>query len=163
MKLYHFSEHKYNVGDIIPPQKGNSISYEIAKDIQKRTIECFDNYIVKHYPNYVLRKKAMFAFDDVKYAHMYGVQSHRKGAIYEIEMNVSYRGPFTLVNGLLSLLDYQDKVDGVLQEYFCPKADWKVFEYIGEEFIVTNVITDRIPYIYDFQIDHDLFDKLFVE
>lgn len=164
MKLYHFSEKQYQIGDIVDLHGMNSISYDEATDKQKRTIDCFDEYIVKHYPQFVLRRNAVFAFDDVKYAHMYGVQTHKKGKVYEIETEFSYKGPFALVNGLFSILDKtdKDKEDCILQEYFSPKAIWKVFEYLSERFVVTNMISGHIPYTYDFQEDHDLFDSLFV-
>ena len=143
VKLYHFTTKEHSIGEIVPNTLGEySFSYSKSNEINKQTIDCFDDYISQEHQNYVLRKHAVYAFDNASYAKRFGDSLCRQlkiniksGHVYEIEMEVSYKGPFVLVNRLQKSLGDSNQEKKVLEEYFCPKEKWKVYEYIGKCFV----------------------------
>ena len=166
VRLYHFCVEAHSIGEVVPNRFGEcSRTYSEGDDLRKKTIDCFDDYISQKYPNYVLRKHAVYAFDKASYAKRFGDSLCRQlkidsGHIYEIEMEASYKGPFALVNRMKQALGNSDQEAKVLEEYFNPKEKWKVYEYLGKEFVVIDEVK-QIPSTFDFDIDYDLDKRLF--
>ena len=158
LRLYHFSTEEYPSGSIVKiPHEECALSYSNGDEMNKNTIDCFDEHISQEYPNYVLRKHAVYAFDKASYARRYGGAN---GHVYEIEMVVSYKGPFVLVNRLRKVLGNPEIVAKVLKEYFEPTEKWKVYEYLGKDFVVIDEVK-QIPPTCDFDIDYDLDKRIF--
>ena len=162
MKLYHVSDKEYNVGQtiVLHPDE-NALSYENADSLQRDTIDCFDNYIDACYPTYLHRRNALFTFDKPQFAFWYNHEGH----IYEVNMKVSYRGPFVLVNTLMQFIDDKNKADAILKEYYNPdysvdKNEWYAFEYLGNEMTIIQRI-DIKTCVDSFSADREKSERLF--
>ena len=161
-RLYHFTTENYSPGQIIVVPEGEfSFSYSQGGEKNKQTIDYFDEYASIHYPNYVPRKKAVFAFDNPRYAFWYNHEGH----IYEVDMKVSYRGPFVLVNTLMQFIDNKNKADAFLKDYYNPdysvdKNEWYAFEYLGNEMTIIQRI-DFKTCIDSFSADREKSERLF--
>lgn len=144
MKLYHVSTIKYNDGDRITLLPDEDASYYInANSVQRDVVNRFDKFIDAYYPTYLHRRNALFAFDNPLYAFWY----NPKGYIFEVDMKVSYKGPFVLVDTLRQFIDNKAKADAILKEYYSPdyvvdKTKWFAFEYLGNNITIIK----QIPY-----------------
>jgi len=145
MKLYHVANNEYQDEQVITvPEGEQAIYYQRADLPQKDTIDCLDNYIYKHYPNYQHRTKLLFAFDSPKFAYCF----NKTGIIYEVEMDVLYKGPFVLNNTLMQFFDDERKAEAIMKEYVNPDnsiddSKWLVFEYLGEEMKIIRRVQDN--------------------
>lgn len=162
MKLYHVSNKEYNIGDTITllPDE-NALYYESADSLQRDAINRFDKYIDAYYPTYLHRRNALFAFDNPQYAFWFNPE----GYIYEVEMKVSYKGPFVLVTTLMQFIDNKNKADAILKEYYSPdysidKTEWYAFEYLGDEMTIIQKI-DYETIKDSFSADNDKSERLF--
>lgn len=142
MKLYHVSTIKYNDGDRITLLPNEEASYyKNADSLQRDVVNRFDKFIDTYYPNYLHRCNALFVFDNPRYAFWF----NPNGYIYEVDMRVSYKGPFVLVTTLMQFIDNRNKADAILKEYYSPdyavdKKEWCAFEYLGNEMTIIQKI-----------------------
>lgn len=162
MRLYHVANNEYQAEQvIIVPEGEHAIYYQEADSRQKDTVDCFDDYIDKHYPNYQHRKNLLFAFDNPRFAYCY----NKKGIIYEVEMDVLYKGPFVLNNTLMQFLDDERKAEAIMKEYFNPDCSvvdsrWFVFEYLGEKMKIIKRVQDSFC-CDNFSADYENANRLF--
>lgn len=65
MILYHSSDLKYNIGDIITLLPGEDVLYyKNADSLQRDVVNRFDQFIDANYPTYLHRRNALFASDN---------------------------------------------------------------------------------------------------
>lgn len=167
MKAYHVTNELYNIGDEISIPKGEKSRYYINGTVEQRdTNDFFDNFIDRNHPDFVHRRSALFAFEDLKAAKEY---CRAEGAqhIYEVDFTLSYRGPFVLVNTLMKNLAIPKKCEIIAKEYFSPNLsilngqEWYTYELIGSFFKVLQEIQERNTIGIGFQPDYEKAEILF--
>lgn len=166
MIAYHVTNNVYLTGETVSIPEGQESRYhKSGTDDQRRTNEFFDNFIDCYYPELVHRKNALFAFEDLEDAKQF-CRSTKSKFIYKVDFNVSYRGPFVLVNTLMKNLGNLEKCDAIAKEYFSPdklidNQDWLTYELIGPSFKVIQELKDRARFGFPFISDYDKSIRLF--
>ena len=164
MKLFHASHSDYKEGAVISLDSYEYANYYLKScSDQKKVINTIQRYITEYYPNYPKRCSSLFAFDSESIAGNYDPQAF----VYEIEMDVQYKGPFVLVNELTKALSDVDKQQKILREYFNPNLtvdkglDWQVYEYVDTSFRVIRKIENPQRWSAKDTMDREKAQRLF--
>ena len=164
MKLYHATTQRLNNGTIIDVNNfaGDTTSFYQRLNQDQKTVE---TYLEQARPTqYYSRKKAIFLFDDPVYCLYFANQEYpdQKVFVYEVETDNANGGfPMCLVQQVYKHLNNKNLIDKIVSEYWQPKKEWCVKEYLASSVTIINKYPDEIRAAMHYNIDAAQADQYF--
>ena len=144
MELYHITCNEYPLGQLIPlPDK--TLYHENAIAIG---LDWIDNYLDSFKPSIApSRSKTFYAFGEIQHCLAYfntRICDNGTKRLYKIFMDNPYSSPMCLTDGLKNNGIGHKSNELIANEYWNPKNQWKVLEFLSEKMIIQEDITDSI-------------------
>ena len=138
MELYHATTKTYQIGEtyFAKDYKGYNHFYNSLSEEKKEVELKLDNFRPQDTPE---RKTSIFFFDNPNYCSYYCSKQYPKVPIHVYKVNVpDAKGgfPICIVHFILKNIRNIELIDRMIDEYWNPKKDWNILEYLGKQMTI---------------------------
>lgn len=142
MVFYHGSSYKYEIGNILDSSKIKE--YDFISNSKSQGQLWKDELIDKSSKNHK-RQNSLYAFDNLVYCQAY-MESKKESNffIYKILFPESSKCAYCIPTYLKKEMNEETQL-GLSKEYWDPKLDFKIYEYLSNRIEIVDIEKERNP------------------